>query len=183
MLPAPPVRSMVNRNGCSMPGVPAVPRNNAYSDHANAASVPMEISVSMVAAPWRGLSHAARWNGSAPHTTTGAASARHAHCQYSNCSHDDIDIATTGTDSTRLTSSRVRSAASSRASGLGARQLGGVPHLLDDTDQHVGAHRLRRGHERLLDRVVDAGLDAVQPVQLLLDASGARRTGHATDRE
>ena len=74
----------------------------------------------MVAAPWRRFSHAARWNGSAPHTTTGAASTSDAHCQYSNCSHDDIAMATTGTDSARLTSSRVRSARSSPSSGVGA---------------------------------------------------------------
>ncbi len=100
-----------------MPGTPAVPRKSAYSDHANAASVPMEISVSIVAEPCRRLRHAARWNGSAPHTTTGAASVSAAHCQYSNCSHGDIDIATTGTDSTRLTSSRVRRARTARSSG------------------------------------------------------------------
>ena len=46
-----------------MPGSPAPPQKSAYTDHPNAASVPIEISVSMVAAPWRRLSHAARWNG------------------------------------------------------------------------------------------------------------------------
>ena len=35
----------------------------------------MEMSVSIVAAPWRRLIHAARWNGHAPHTTTGVARA------------------------------------------------------------------------------------------------------------
>ena len=35
----------------------------------------------MVAAPWRRLVHAARWNGHAPHTTTGAARVSESHCQ------------------------------------------------------------------------------------------------------
>ena len=57
-----------------MPGTPASPKNSAYSDQPNAASVPSEISVSMVAAPWRRFGQAARWNGQPPHSTTGAAS-------------------------------------------------------------------------------------------------------------
>ena len=72
---------MVNRNGWVIPGSPAVPRNKAYSDHPNAAIVPTETRVSMVVWPWRRLAQAARWNGSPPHTTTGAARAREAHCQ------------------------------------------------------------------------------------------------------
>ena len=56
-----------------MPGVPAVPKNSAYTDHANADSVPTEINVSMVAAPCRRFVQAARWNGRPPQTTTGAA--------------------------------------------------------------------------------------------------------------
>src|SRR6478735_7710119 len=37
--------------------------------------VPTEMSVSMVAAPWRRFFHAARWNGYAAHSTTGVACA------------------------------------------------------------------------------------------------------------
>ncbi len=81
MEPAPSVRWMVNSNGWVMPGVPAVPNSSAYSDQANAAMVPMEIRVSMVAAPWRRLAQAARWNGQAPQTSTGAASVSEIHCQ------------------------------------------------------------------------------------------------------
>jgi hypothetical protein len=55
------------------------------------------MSVSMVAAPWRRLVHAALWNGHAPHTITGAASASDAHCQYVNCNGGIIAIAMTGT--------------------------------------------------------------------------------------
>ena len=50
-------------------------------DQPNAASVPTEMSVSMVAAPWRRLSQVARGNGAAPQTTTGAANVRLSHCQ------------------------------------------------------------------------------------------------------
>ena len=49
-----------------------------------------EISVSIVAAPWRRLVQAARWNGQAPHTTTGAARVSDSHCQLSNCSGGTI---------------------------------------------------------------------------------------------
>jgi hypothetical protein len=38
----------------------------------------------MVVAPWRALVNAARWNGSAPQTTTGEAKVRDNHCQLSN---------------------------------------------------------------------------------------------------
>ncbi len=81
MLPAPSVRSTEIRNGWVMPGSPAVPRNSAHSDQPNAASTPTDTSVSIVVAPWRRLVQAARWKGSAPQTTTGAASASEAHCQ------------------------------------------------------------------------------------------------------
>ncbi|HEX5994313.1 MAG TPA: hypothetical protein VFY84_04135 [Jiangellales bacterium] len=53
-------------NGWVNPGVPAVPRNSAHTDQPSAASVPTEISVSIVAAPWRRFVHAARWNGAPP---------------------------------------------------------------------------------------------------------------------
>ena len=110
MFPAPSVRSMENSNGWVIPGTPAVPQNSAYSDHPRAASTPTEISVSMVEVPCRRLAHAARWNGHAPHTTTGAASVSESHCQYSTWSAGTIAIATTGTDSTNEISSRSRRA-------------------------------------------------------------------------
>ena len=72
---------MVSSNGCVIPGMPAPPNSNAYSDQANAAMVPIEMSVSIVAAPCRRFAHAARWNGHAPHTTTGAARVSEIHCQ------------------------------------------------------------------------------------------------------
>ncbi len=64
-----------------MPGSPAPPRKSAYNDHRKAASTPTEMRVSIVAAPCRRLVQAARWKGSAPQTTTGAARVREAHCQ------------------------------------------------------------------------------------------------------
>ena len=48
-------------------------------DHAP--RTPIEIRVSMVAAPWRRLVHVAQWNGQAPHTITGAARVSEIHCQ------------------------------------------------------------------------------------------------------
>ena len=83
-----------------MPGIPASPKNSAYSDQTNAASTPRLISVSIVAAPWRAFITAARWNGHAPHTTTGAARVSESHCQLSNCSAGIIAMASTGAVST-----------------------------------------------------------------------------------
>ncbi len=57
------MRSMVNANGWVMPGMPALPKNSAHSDQPSAAIVPSETRVSMVAAPWRRLVHAALWKG------------------------------------------------------------------------------------------------------------------------
>src|ERR1700738_4298631 len=85
-----------------------VPDTNAYTDQPSAASVPIEISVSIVAAPCRRLDHAARWNGHAPHATTGTASANEIHCQYANCSAGTIAIAITGTVSANEINNRRR---------------------------------------------------------------------------
>ena len=89
-----------------MPITPASPRKRAYSDQAKAATVPTEINVSMVAAPWRRLAHAARWNGHAPQLTTGAARVNESHCHPSNCSDGIMAIKITGTDSSVDTSRR-----------------------------------------------------------------------------
>jgi hypothetical protein len=119
MFPAPSVRAMVSSKGCVMPGVPAVPRNSAHSDHRKAAEVPTEISVSMVAAPCRALVNAALWKGHAAYVTTGAASVSDSHCQYSNCKAGIMAMATTGTASTTAVTNRCRSGRSS--SGSSAR--------------------------------------------------------------
>ena len=108
-----------------MPGMPASPMNSAYSDHANAASTPSEISVSIVAAPCLRFAHAARWNGNAPHTTTGAASVSDSHCQVSNCSGGIIAIASTGSISASETSRRWRSGAVSSVSSAAAGSADG----------------------------------------------------------
>ena len=68
----------------------------------------MLIRVSIVAAPWRALTQAARWNGQAPQTATGAARVRASHCQFVNCSAGIIDISATGVVSATEISSRRR---------------------------------------------------------------------------
>jgi hypothetical protein len=82
---------------------------SAHSDHPKAARVPMEMRVSMVAAPWRRLVRAARWNGQPQYTTTGEARVRASHCQPRNWSAGTIDMAITGTASTSAVSRRLRS--------------------------------------------------------------------------
>src|SRR6266568_3641247 len=98
-----------------MPGCPAVPKNSAHTLHPYATATPIEISVSMVAAQWRRFTHAALWNGQAPHTATGEARVSASHCQLRTCSGGTIAIANTGTVNAVQTSSRVRSDASAAA--------------------------------------------------------------------
>ncbi len=78
--------------------------------------MPREISVSIVAVAWRRFAHAARWNGRAPQTTTGAANVSDSHCQPSNWARETMARTTTGTASTVDTTSRARSEASSGSS-------------------------------------------------------------------
>ena len=96
--------------------MPASPKTSAYSDHSQAASTPSEISVSIVAVPWRRLAHAARWNGHAPQMTTGVARFSASHCQLSNCSAGIIETSSTGSESSAETISRKRSGAVSSTS-------------------------------------------------------------------
>ena len=103
-----------------MPGSPAPRKNRATIDQPQAASVPTEIRVSMVAAPWRRLTQAARWNGHAPQITTGVASCSASHCQLSNCSAGIIDTRSTGSDSAAETTSRRSSGALGSGSPAGS---------------------------------------------------------------
>ena len=89
--------------------------------------VPTETRVSMVAAPWRRFTQAARWNGQAAHTITGAASTSDSHCQYGNCRAGIIAIRMTGTDSTTEPASRCRR---DRSSPSSARSAAGACSVL-----------------------------------------------------
>ena len=165
---------------------PASPRNSAYRLHPNAASVPTEISVSIVAAAWRRFVHAALWNGHAPHVTTGAASVSDSHCQPSNCNAGIIAIAITGTARTAETIRRCRSDASRRAARRRPRRSprrrrrravaadGRVAGRFDLGDQVGRGDGVGEGDLGLLGRVVDRRGDAVHPVELLLDPGRAR---------
>ncbi len=62
----------------------------------------------------------------------------------------------------------------------GLRERGGVAGLLDLGDQGIGV-KVGAGNAGLLGRVVDAGVDAVELVQLLLDPVRARGAGHPAD--
>ena len=115
---------------------------------ARPASMPSEISVSIVAVPWRRLAHAARWNGHAPQSTTGVARFSASHCQLSNCSAGIIETSSTGSDSSAETIRRKRSGASlvallvaRRARSLGSTAL--VAGGLDRADERLGRDGLR----------------------------------------
>ena len=127
MSPAPSLGERLNSNPCVMPGMPAWPKNRAYNDHRNAADVPSETSVSMVNAPWRRLIAAARWNGHAPHTTTGAARVRLSHCQLVNCSAGTMAIAITGIDRTAEMMTRWRSSSTRSGAAVSSVALPAWP--------------------------------------------------------
>ena len=117
-------------NAIRMSFMPASPMNSAYSDHSQAASVPSEISVSIVAAPCLRLTHAALWNGHAAHSTTGVTSFSDSHWKLSNCSAGIIASSSTGTDSSAATISRRRSdAVSSLRASAAAGSLDGSTAL------------------------------------------------------
>ena len=63
---------------------------SATTDQPQAASVPIEISVSIVAAPWRAFSSAARWKPKPAQKTTGVARASASHSQPANWSGGTI---------------------------------------------------------------------------------------------
>ena len=127
--------------------MPASPRNSAYSDHSQAASVPTEISVSIVAAPCLRFAHAALWNGHAAHSTTGVTRFSDSHCQLSNCSAGIIASSSAGTDSS---AARIEPAAQrrglvvlGRASRAGrVRRTGSVGLVAGGLD---GGRRAARG--------------------------------------
>src|SRR3954453_21556973 len=91
-----------NSNLIRMPGSPAPPRNSAYRDHSQADSVPMLISVSIVAAPCLRFAHAALWNGHAAHRTTGVTAVSDSHCQLSNWSDGIIESRNAGSATAAL---------------------------------------------------------------------------------
>ena len=108
-------------NSIRIPGSPASRKKRETADQPQAASVPTEMSVSIVAVPWRRLSAAARWNCQPPQRTTGVASWSESHCHASNWSEGTITSSTTGSESAVVTSRRKRSAAAGSASAASAR--------------------------------------------------------------
>ena len=66
------------------------------TDQVQAESVPSETSVSIVAAPWRAFSNAARWNSKPLQNTAGVASASDTHSQPGKRTGGAIASATSG---------------------------------------------------------------------------------------
>ena len=155
------------------------------------------MSVSIVAAPWRRLIHAARWNGHAPQTTTGEARVEASHCQLVNCSAGTIASSSTGSGQHRghdepiargavLAAARVLDRhlrAGDRGRGARRRRAGPVARRLHDGHEIGGGDGRRTCHRRLLGGVVHRCGDALDLVQALLDASRARRARHPVDVE
>ena len=82
------------------------PRTTATADQTQAATVPSETRVSMVLAPWRALTAAARWNCQPHHQTTTPDSNSDHHSQPGTRVAGTMPQSTTGTESTTATSSR-----------------------------------------------------------------------------
>ena len=146
----------------------------------------MEMSVSIVAARWRAFSSAARWKPKPAQKTTGVASASASHSQPSNwsggiiASSDERRGQRGGDDQPACGARRCdRPARPPRP-----RALALVAGRLDRADE-VGDGRRGRveADRRLLGRVVDRRLDAVELVELALDAVRARGAGHALEGE
>ena len=83
------------------------------------------MSVSIVKAPCRRLTHAERWNPRPLQKSTGVVSAKATHCQPGNCHGVTIETAMTGTAMAAETTSRrliasVRALAAASASSLGS---------------------------------------------------------------
>ena len=171
-----------------MPGSPASRKKSATTDHPHAASVPTEIRVSIVAAPCFRFIHAALWNGQPPQRTTGVASWSESHCQLSNCSGSIIASSSTGQRQQcrdDQPSPQRRGRVVLRRRRLGAPcSVALIAGRLDRGDQILGRDAQRVEVDgRVLGRIVDRRLDAVELVQPLLDPRRAGRAGHPLDRE
>ena len=90
--------------------------------------MPTQMSVSIVAAPWRRFFQAARWNGQPAQSTTGVASCRASHCQSSNWSAGTIESSQHGQRQQGAGDEPTRRAAvgsgAAAASGLARRRPG-----------------------------------------------------------
>ena len=93
----------------------SMPARRTTVDQPQAASVPIEMSVSIVTAAWRALRAAARWNGQPAQSTTGVARASATHSQPSNWSGGTIASSVSGAVSATATTSRRRIDVPSRA--------------------------------------------------------------------
>ena len=107
--------------------------NIAYTDQAQAAVMPSDTSVSIVAVPCRAFRSAAAWNGHADQMTTGAAVTSRIHCQPGNRDHGNSDHSTdrslSGMKNTSATTSRLRRSRTRAASGPGSRTCAGSAGL------------------------------------------------------
>ena len=88
------------------------PAESTTTDHVQAESVPRETSVSIVAAPWRALRNAARWNSKPLQKTAGVASTSETHSQPAKRAGGAIASTTSGIASPIATSRRAGGAPS-----------------------------------------------------------------------
>ncbi len=154
--------------------------------------MPTEISVSMVAAPWRRFDQAARWKGHAPQhhhrcrerereplPVVELQRRDHRHHQHGQRQQGRHDEALAQADDLigRRPHHRRRPAAAGRVRA--------VTELLDSasTRRSGGIGGRLEVDGGLLGGVVDRGGHAVEAVEALLDAPRARRARHADDRQ
>ena len=145
--------------GIFMPISPAPPQMSAHRLHRVEAATPSETSVSMVKAPCRSPARAVRWKGHAPQVTTGSVRAASAHCQPVNWRAELIEMAMTGTESTRLRIRRRR-----RSSARTRWEAPSEPRVLLAAADSAGALSVGRadGSSGEVDGLGSAGASALR---------------------
>ena len=175
-------------NGIFMPVSPASRKKSATTDQPQAASVPSEISVSIVAAAVAQVLPGGDVEGPAgPENDRGGELQRQplpvGELERRDHPHQEHRQRQNGREDEASPQARRRILVAADCV-LGFRQPRGVADLLDRLDER-GRRHLRRVvlDGGLLGRVVDRGADAVELVQLALDPGRARGARHALDRQ
>ena len=117
------------------------PARRTTADQPKAASVPIEISVSIVAVPCRALRSAARWNGQPAQTTTGVASASATHSHPSNWSGGTIESSDERSGQDGGDERAAPPDGGACPAGLLARQERAIARRLDRCDEIARARR------------------------------------------
>ena len=172
-----------------------MPPTRTTVDQSQAATVPSEISVSIVAAKWRAFFSAARWKpmpgveddrrreGERDPLPAREAQRRHHRQQRDRQGQHDREPEPPREHGDRLVVMVVPAGLAMRSAGGRRGRVRVVAGRLDRADELVDGDGRVAVDGRLLGREVDRRLDAVELVQLLLDPRGAGGAGHPLEVE